>query len=346
MLDLREEIHGLKRARDEKALLRLLSDALTSSIAPNSLDLPTQRQLLQLAAHHGVLGLFALHGSEGPLRTVKAQYLRALKFTHRVVEALSSAEIPVVVLKGVAAGRVWSDPSVRQQGDVDVLIAKKHQHLAAEVLVEKGVCAQRFLTAQSHHNDTLNPRDPYGFLVEVHHYFNPHHPARMNVAELLERRIWFDTPIGKLPALAPEDDAVYLAVHATTSAFRRMAWLVDLAYLPADWSVAAQRAKNWNLAPAVLPAWRRTRQSLKVPIPEAAFDKLASLPGQETLSNWALELADATHGQTRRFWDAAYRVLCVHPQALPRVLRQKMMAREEERRAYEGLQKSTHAGHD
>ncbi|MBK7864870.1 MAG: nucleotidyltransferase family protein [Archangiaceae bacterium] len=248
MLNLREEIQGIARARDERRALMLLCDALTSAVVPATLDDVSRDRLFEAATQHGVLGLFPLAHPQfaAAVMAGRARNLRALKFTHRVVHAIEAEGIPVVVLKGAVAASRWSDPTLRQQSDVDVLVEKRHQDAAAKALIAAGV-RPRFLESEHMHNDSLQPAEPSGLLVEVHHYFNNHHENRVDVAELLARRTRVKTAQGPLPALSAEDDAVFLALHATTHALQRLAWLVDLAALKVDWREATLRAQQWNV---------------------------------------------------------------------------------------------------
>jgi len=339
VLNLRAEIQGIQQARSERECVRLLASALTGGLTTEGIDEATGKLLFDAAQRHGVLGLFPLRhpAMANALAAARARSLRALKFTHRVVGAIENAGIPVVVLKGAAAASRWPDPTLRQQSDVDVLVPKREKAAAARALIEAGVCSKRFLDSDQMHNDSLLPFDRSGFLVEVHHYLSNHHESRVDVKLLLSRRERIDTSLGPVPCLSATDEAVYLAMHATTHALRRLAWLVDLARLSPDWCVAAERAVEWGVALAVGPAWKRARELLGVPIPSVALRRVRVDSAHAQLAATVLRLADASGAQLQRFFERSYRVSLVALRSFPDVLRRKRRARDEERAAYESL---------
>ncbi|MBL8953702.1 MAG: nucleotidyltransferase family protein [Myxococcaceae bacterium] len=344
MLNLRGEIQGIRVARAERQTLGLLASALTGGLATGAVDDATADTLFRAAQKHGVLGLFPLrHPSFAmSVAAARAKAMRALKFTHRVVKAIEGAGIPVVVLKGAVAASRWPDPTLRQQSDVDVLVDKADKDRAAEALIEAKVCSQRFLDSEHMHNDSLQPAEASGLLVEVHHYFNNHHETRVEVGELLSRRVRVKSASGELPALSAEDDAVYLAMHATTHALQRLAWMVDLATLRADWATAASRARAWGVSTAVRPAWARARELLAAPISQRAFAALSSPRPSAALSDALLAATDSSDGATHRFFERLFRISVVPAAALPRVMLQKLRSREEERVGYESLGQRPH----
>jgi hypothetical protein len=336
VLHVGETIQG-GRARSD---LELLADALSGGLVASSLDPDTTSRLLTLSIHHGVIGLFPLNDARfvPALAATRARALRALKFTRRVVAAIESAGIAVAVLKGAGAASRWPDPSLRQQSDVDVLVDRGTKDAAADALVQAGVCKVRFITSDQLHNDSLEPADPAGLLVEVHHYFNNHHRTQVETKELLQRRTRVRTAQGDLPVLAAEDDAVYLALHATTHALQRLAWLVDLSVLSPDWSEAANRARAWGIGPAVAPAWHRTRALLGTPIPESAFACLGVPRWQADLSKWTLAAAERSRGSFHQFFERLFRLSVVPPKSLPYVIVQKARGRWEEAQGYRSRQ--------
>jgi hypothetical protein len=312
-----------------RSQLRELAAALVSRTTASP-------DLLAAAGQHGVLGLFPIEhpAFASTVIGIRSRHLRALKFTRRAIDVLTAAAIPAVVLKGVAAGARWPDPTVRQQSDLDLLVDYLNKDRAAEALIAAGVCKERVVDSHAMHNDTLLPADSSGLLVELHHYFSNHHDTRVDIGELLARRITVTTDQGGIPALAPEDDAVFLALHATTHALGRLAWLADLAFLRPHWVEAASRARRWNIALAVEPAWRRARDLLAVPIPDAAFDELDIAYLHRAFAHAILAASDATEGGLHQLFERSFRFSVVPVGSLPTVLVQKLRARREEHTAY------------
>ena len=260
--------------------------------------------------------------------------MRALKFTHRAVAAIEAARIPVVVLKGAVAASRWADPTVRQQSDVDLLVRVADKDAATRALLDARVCGERFLDSEHMHNDSLSPADPSGLVVELHHALSSHHDIRVRTEELLERRTRVKTAQGELPALSVEDDAVYLALHATTHALARLAWLVDLAVLQPEWMTAASRARSWGVGPAVAPAWRRARELLGAPVPQRALEALGVSSLQLAIGRTVLAATEASQHRLNRFAQQLFRLSIVPPRALPFVVARKLRAGREEHDAY------------
>ena len=159
-----------------------------------------------------------------------------------------------------------------------------------------------------------------GMLIELHHALSSSHELTVDVAQLLERRIEVATPQGPLPALALEDDAAYLAMHAATHAIERLAWLVDLQGIGAagvDWVKAARRADAWKVSLPVELAWREARDLLAVPIPEAAFEALDTGSAQRRVAQAMYRATLATSGQAHRWIARAFRISLVPPRAWP-----------------------------
>lgn len=342
MLDVAREIQGVQQAASQRAALHLLVEALNGALATGSLDAETTQILFDAARRNGVLGLFPLRhpGYEAAVLAARANGMRALRFTHRVVAAIEGAGIPVVVLKGAAAASRWHEPTLRQQSDVDVLVERRNKDAATRALIDAGVCSSRFLDSQEMHNDSLLPAEKSGLLVELHHYFNHHYETHVEVGELLERRQRVVTAQGELPALSREDDAVYLALHAAAHALQRLAWFVDLVALDPDWEVAAERAHAWGVGLAVAPAWCRARELLGVPISRRAMERVGAASAHARLAELVLQLSDATGGDVQRFFSRAFRMCLVPMESLPRVFRRKFTAGREQREAYEPLRRA------
>lgn len=300
-----------------------------------------RKDLLQLAEAHGVAGW--LPGAVellGPrLLALEAKGLRALKFTRRVVLAIEAANIPVVVLKGQAIAARWALPASRQQSDVDVLVAPNDLRRAGDALLDAKLASKRFLDGEHMHNASFEPAERGGMLIELHRALTSHHDLSVDVEALLARRQTVATAQGPLPVLEPEDEVIYLALHAATHALERLAWLCDLAAhhrAGVDWVEAGTRARGWKAPYAIRLAWRAARELLCVPIPEAAFDALGTQAVQAAATDALLSAIRRTDGASglHRVASIALRVALVPPAELPKALLLKVRSRIEEERAY------------
>lgn len=330
---------GSDEAAQRAAELRLVAELLTGARRLEDLS-PAKHAEARLAAErHGVLGLLpgkTLHWLAAA-RVLATRSLRALRFTRRAVEAVESAGIVCVVLKGVAAGARWAEPSARQQSDLDLLVARGDLPAASKALIDAGLAQPAFLPGEHVHNASLKPKERSGLLIELHHSLNSNHELKADVSELLARRVQLQTPQGTVPAFALEDDAAYLAMHAATHVMARLAWLVDLQAVGqagVDWVEAARRARLWNMALPVECAWRQARELLGVPIPERAFSELGTSRAQRT-AVFALYAASwSTAGVSRTWVERVFRLALVPPGNWLQLARHRYLAIREQDIAY------------
>lgn len=217
-------------------------------------------------------------------QAARAQVLRGAKLkrlTHEVLDAFASVQVTPVLLKGYGlATRLFKDqPLARPSSDVDLLV------LPSEVPIAEG--ALRALGLQ------LAPVPGVGDVFEEHH-----HRPWVGAAGLVELhfRLFsgfggsvFDddalrarTRLGQLDGrevrwLAPEDEFLYLAVHAANHSFLRVSWLVDLArYLEVepqlDWAQMQKRARQAGFVVPVSTSLALLERLFEMRLPSQATD--------------------------------------------------------------------------
>lgn len=272
-------------------------------------------------------------------RSQLAQGLKHKRFTLRVVDALLAVGITPTLLKGFGlASRIFpSHPFHRPSSDVDVLLAPGElpaaeaalQGLGLKLNVESGI-GDAF---EEHHHRAWASAEG---LVEAHHrLFTGFGRATFDDQGLLQRRVSAVLEGRRVQYLGPEDELLYLAVHAANHSFLRLSWLLDLkAFLltagSLDWSAIATRARAANMRRPAAVALRLSERLLgaKLP-PEAAqcfprslrgrLDPLIFSPEVLASAKWASEKVPAfmlhlfltdTPGQiSRHVFDGAQRAL-------------------------------------
>lgn len=227
--------------------------------------------ILGRADAHGMGGVLhdALLASGAPLapklaraiesRTVASEldYLAHLALLDRVDAAFTAAGIRGVLLKGVLlARRLYPRPSARATTDVDLLVDRATLEEAETAIRSIGyeplVGPREDWFREHHHHLHFWHRHALPLELHFHAYrgFGRTLPSR----PLLERsRPVEGASYRSLAVLAPEDELVYLAVHAAAHRFARLAWLYDCKLLLATMSeaqvaVAAERAREWGYA--------------------------------------------------------------------------------------------------
>lgn len=226
-------------------------------------------ELLARAEIHGLAGVVyaSLQRSGVPLAaSLERQYgmreaARALD--HRahlallgeIDRALAAAGLVAVALKGpLLAERLYAEPSARPTSDIDLLVAEADLDRALAALGSVGYEAStdpseaRF-RREHHHLHLFHPK---ALPLELHFHAYVGFGRVLPSEPLVERRVAFRSfrAIGVLP---PEDELVYLAVHAAAHRFGRLAWLYDLRLLveqmtERELEVAAERARAWGYA--------------------------------------------------------------------------------------------------
>lgn len=244
---------------------------------------------LLLAAHeHGVEGvvLEATAGRGfGPPKSIAEGALRRLRMgavwrdalhdaLRAVLGALAEKGIRAASLKGpVLAARLYEDAAVRVSTDLDVLVDPESLDAAVDALrplgyePERGEVA-RFFREHHHHVHVFHPTLP---VVELHFAAYRGFGAVLPAATLLARARPC-TVLGWEAAriLCPEDEFVYLAVHAASHRFQLLIWLFDLKLLAIRhpdlrWDEVASRAESLGFSAVVSLACHLLSEWLDAP---------------------------------------------------------------------------------
>ncbi len=201
----------------------------------------------------------------------------------RILDALAAADIPAVALKGPLLGeRLYGADGFRSSSDLDVLVAYAQLRPALAALAPLGYRADEIALARAlagDHNVALDSASPP---LELHFHLFRRFGVTLRSDDFLARAAPYQTRRGRLvQTLAPEDEFLFLCVHAAAHSFARLAWLFDLKLLlgkqPAlDWDALLQRARDWRVLTSVAFACALLRQRLGVETP-----LLARLTGRQ-----------------------------------------------------------------
>ncbi len=192
-----------------------------------------------------------------------------------VLRAFAARGIRVACLKGPAlADRLYEDPALRPSTDLDLLIADADFTAAIEVLSALGWHAEGgrpdlFHRWDRHDVELVRKNAP---TVELHframNGFGTVVPSEDLLARACAHRLdGIDTLV-----LAPEDEVIYLALHAAWHLLGRLAWLYDIKLLvlgrtELNWDTVRSRARDFRVETALAFALGRVRE-LGAPVPE------------------------------------------------------------------------------
>lgn len=200
--------------------------------------------------------------------------------------ALEADGVRAAVLKGPAlAERLYPEPGLRWSTDIDILVAEADTDRAVAALEPLGYAVEDRLAAgyarRHHHHLHLYGRRPP--VIELHFRAYVGFGVVIHAEDLLERaRPHRTAGGGRCLVLAPEDEALYLAVHVAGHCCDRLVWLYDLKLLverePAlDWELLAARARAAGVMTAFALVADVLAQRLGLAIPPVAR---AGAPGR------------------------------------------------------------------
>ncbi len=194
------------------------------------------------------------------------------------LQALDAARIRAVALKGpVLAERLYPEARARFSADLDLLVAPADLERATAALSALGYAAETgppgdYHRRHSHHIHLVSPRPP---MIELHFRAYAGFGVIVPAEPILAAAVPYRTARG-FPTwvMAPEDELLYLAIHAAGHCFERLLWLYDLKLLlrhdpHLDWVDVARRAHRLRVATAVSLACEMLRRRLGVGIPPA-----------------------------------------------------------------------------
>jgi len=211
-----------------------------------------------------------------------AQRVKALLL--RVLDAFQDAQVQGVPLKGpFLAARLYEDPSHRFTSDVDVLVPEAQLPQAERALVALGLRrapgAQEVVHRREHHHLTFSQDSS---TVELHFGLSRAFETSFDVPALLQEAREARFEGRKVWVFSPEDELLYLAVHATQSALSRLSWLMDLKRLiakqPPNWSRVLSRARRFNCEVPAYVALAAAHDWLKAEIPDEVLSAFTPPP--------------------------------------------------------------------
>ena len=294
--------------RCARVRLREADRARLRALAAGEVDWPL---VLAQGWRHGLLPLLNLHlGEAAPdlvpppvmaeLRARAAETAReSLRLTSallRLLERMEGAGVRALPYKGpVLAVVAYGSVGLRPFADLDVLVPPAELDRAAGVLQAEGYRPRYHFTPRQNaafrrvDGDYPWEHPETGVLVELHARASS---ERFGVS-LETEALWARAgrvPLGgrSVPAPAPEDHLLVLAVHGCKHRWERLEWICGVAELlragePA-WELLLARARELGAERMLLLALALARGLLDAPLPPAVSARAAADPGVTTLA--------------------------------------------------------------
>lgn len=172
-----------------------------------------------------------------------------------VYKLLYENGIRVALFKGpLLAKMAYGEVSLRQAGDIDILIDRKHFTEARKCLESLGyemfppITWSQLGSHLMNHCEIQFMRDDWFTVVDLHWDFAPRSFVfKVEVDEVLSRLQLACLAPTIVTTFGPEDSVLYQAMHGAKHLWRRLEWITSLAEtvrasLPIDWDVLLDRA--------------------------------------------------------------------------------------------------------
>ncbi len=218
-------------------------------------EAPDWEEVFALAAHHRVLPLAYRNLSEAAIefpagvrglwRTAATRNayaaMRSLAETARLQALLGAARITVRVLKGVPLSmRAYGDPSLRDIGDIDLLIAPAQDMQADLLLLADGyrrrdpaarLTPRRRASYRKHVKDYTYAPGEAGFEIDLHWrlFRNPEMPGNALATSGAVAEVELGSE--RFLTLPPAETLLHLCVHGALDGWIRLKSLADIAAL-------------------------------------------------------------------------------------------------------------------
>ncbi|WP_323379149.1 nucleotidyltransferase family protein [Pyxidicoccus xibeiensis] len=255
-----------------------------------------------------------------------ARAMRVKALLVRSLEALAAVGQVPVLLKGYGlARRLYPDPLQRATTDVDLLVARGDVDSAVRALTGLGLSIRagdgaRHGDEDSHHLELVGPAG----LVELHYRALAGWGETLEGDALLARAVEGEVDGRPVRWLRPEDEAVYLSLHASNHLLQRLAWVFDLKLLAGqglDWGRVVEGARGTAFPHLVWYGWEAARRLLDAPVPAEVLAALAPPRWQRVLARRFFSdarLLGAELARNKPAWMAAKLLLAPRAGAMAR----------------------------
>ncbi len=215
----------------------------------------------------------------------------------RLLNLFETNGIPAFPYKGpVLAATIYGNLSLRQFGDLDILVHKKDFLRVKALLISEGYQPWRQLTSaqevahlRSDHAYTFE-RDGGRICVDLHWRFTQRYYAFPLDPECLCERLE-SVPLAdsKVLSLPPEDLLLILCVHGTKDGWARLLWICDIAelirvYQGMDWGRVMEQAGRLRSKRMLFLGLLLARKLLGVDLPEEVLQTVQADPVVKSLS--------------------------------------------------------------
>jgi hypothetical protein len=210
-----------------------------------------------------------------------------------VHQLLNENDIPVAIFKGsILSHTAYGDISLRQAGDIDILISPKHFDRTRELLESFGYEMFPKLTntqLASHlnsHCEIQFMRDDWLTVIDLHWALAPKtFVFKLDTDDVLSRLQTVTVAGAEVKTLSTEDSVLYQSMHGAKHLWRRLEWISSLgetirAADSIDWNTVIDRAASSHATRMLALGLRLAERLSNIKIPtefdvDQSMDQLA-----------------------------------------------------------------------
>lgn len=271
--------------------------------------------LVRLAYKHAVFPLLyktlKRHFPQHPLTIkLKPYYLNIVQTNMSIttellksVTLLNTHHIPTLCFKGpLLSALVYGDITLRQYGDLDILIHKKDKDKAM-ILLKKNAYIPEIKLKKQTKNTFLDAVNVLGFhspkkdtFIEVHWgLLSKNYAIHWEERDLWKEREMIQIDRHPLETLSHTNHFLYLCVHGSKHLFERLSWVCDIdRYVQTqndiNWEEIFTHAKHLGILRILCLSLHLTHTLLNTPLPKEVEDKISHDALAKKLSQQLIDL--------------------------------------------------------
>jgi len=161
--------------------------------------------------------------------------VRFLHALNTVLDGLNQEGIDIVLLQGMALlHEVYRDVGLRPMKDMDLWVLPKDYQRLVDTLVRQGFSRDPLYPNTFRKGETV--LDVHTHILWADRIKSRAHLLNMNQDEIFHKAVRVNYDGRKTLCLNPQDQFLYLGLHALKHNFERLIWLVDIKSLVAKWT--------------------------------------------------------------------------------------------------------------
>ncbi len=227
----------------------------------------------------------------------------------KVLALLESQGVLAIPLKGpVLAQTAYGDLTLRQFGDLDILVSRADMEKVRELLVAGGYRLRQALTGKQErlhlkHSVDFSFENSQRTLLDVHWRFAADYlGGGLDPEEALARRAPLQILGKRVYTLYPEDNLLLLCQHGTKHSWATLSTVSDVAHLIHsqniwNWPRVLQRAKEARLRRQALLGLSLARELLGAPAPPEVMEEADADPSVVAVRRWVAQNLWARNGE-------------------------------------------------